>query len=232
MSASSSKRSKGSKGSKSSKSSKSSGRSKSSGSTSTTSGGSSKASRASKASKSSGRLKGAKGPKVKNEGQRMFLELEGGEAELAAKVGCGAAIVGHWRRGRRVPGDAHRHKLELLFGIPRRAWDVAPGAELPASTSTKSATSEDATLEITKSQIASILTALESEALTDASRAKLRDTLAKLLALRARMERDQETAEDRAVREHPAWVQTKASILRALKSFPEAAAAVVKELEE
>jgi len=177
------------------------------------------------------RRKARPGPEAKTEGQRELVELGGTEAEIAAKLGCGAAVVGHWRRGRRVPGEAHRHKLELLFGIPRRAWDVAPGAPLPSVAPESAAGSDGDTLEITKRQIDSILAALKDEALTDGAAAKLRDTLAKLLALRARLERDQEMAEDRAVREHPAWAALKAAILRALEPYPEAAAAVAEALE-
>lgn len=176
--------------------------------------------------------KSTKVPKSKTEGQKRLLDVDGTEAELAAKLGCGSAIIGHWRRGRRVPGKAHRHKIELLFGIARRAWDVAPGTELATPQSAASASSEDVdTLTITKTQIDAILDGLKNEALTDAAAAKLRDTMAKLLALRARLERDREMAEDRAVREHPAWTRTKAAILRALKPYPEAAAAVAESLD-
>ena len=174
----------------------------------------------------------------KTEGQRQLVETGGGEAEIAARVGCGAAVVGHWRRGRRVPGEAHRRKLELLFGIPARAWDVAPGA-LPAPgpaaapPGDPAAPLDDAgTLEIAKAQIDAILKELEkADTLTDGAAAKLRDTLAKLLALRARLERDRDLQEDRLVREHPEWARTKARILDALRPFPEAARAVAEALE-
>lgn len=171
-------------------------------------------------------------PKTKTEGQRQLLGQVGTEAELAARVGCGVAVVGHWRRGRRVPGEAHRHKLELLFGIPRRAWDVAPGAAVPSAPQCEAVTGPgDDTLTIAKAQIDAILQLLEDKGLTDGAAAKLRDTLAKLLALRARLERDRDLQEDRLVREHPEWARTKAAILRALKQYPKAAAAVAAALE-
>lgn len=173
--------------------------------------------------------------KLKNEGQRQLLEQPGSESELAAKLGCGTAIVGHWRRGRRIPGDAHRHKLELLFGIHQRAWDLEPGTdpwqEKP-TTEAVSISSDDDTLAITKAQIESILLDLEAPNMTDAARSKARDTLAKLLALRARLERERDMLEDRIVREHPAWVRTKAAILRTLKPYPEIAALVADALVE
>jgi hypothetical protein len=171
-------------------------------------------------------------PGPKTEGQRRLLDQRGSEAELAAQVGCGVAVVGHWRRGRRTPGEAHRHKLELLLGIPRRSWDVAPGAEVTQETPAPAVDADDdGTLAIAKAQIDSILKELKSEGLTDDGGRRLRDTLAKLLALRARLERDRDLLEDRVVREHPAWARTRAAILRALKPYPEAASAVSQALQ-
>jgi transcriptional regulator with XRE-family HTH domain len=174
--------------------------------------------------------KGKKDLKIKTEGQRQLLEQKGTQREIAEKVGCGEAVVGHWCRGRRIPGEDHRHKLELLFGIPQRAWDIVPGAKSQSSTPTAKPNSDD-TLGITKAQIDGILHELDNKKLTDAAASKLRDTMAKLLALRARMETNQEMLEDRVVREHPEWKRTKAAILRALKKYPEAAAAVAEAIK-
>jgi hypothetical protein len=150
----------------------------------------------------------------------------------AARVGCGVAVVGHWRRGRRLPGEAHRHKLSLLFGIPRRAWDVEAGAVVPTQSdgAVGSGAGDDDTLAIAKGQIETILTALKDKNLTDGASAKLRDTLAKLLALRSRLERDRDLLEDRLVREHPEWARLKAAILDALKPHPKAAEAVIRAI--
>jgi transcriptional regulator with XRE-family HTH domain len=171
--------------------------------------------------------------KVKTEGQRQLLEQKGTQREIASKVGCGEAVVGHWCRGRRIPGEDHRHKLELLFGIPQRAWDILPGAKSQSSTPTAKPNNDDSdeTLAITNERINCIRKSLKDEKLTDAAASKKEDTLAKLLALRARLERDQEMLEDRAVREHPEWKRTKAAILRALKKHPEAAADVAEAIK-
>ena len=74
---------------------------------------------------------------IKTEGQRQLLEIEGIEDELAAKLGYSRAIVGHWRRGDRLPGLKSRYKLETLFGIPPWTWDLEPGSELPTDPTPK-----------------------------------------------------------------------------------------------
>ena len=179
-----------------------------------------------------GRPSGAKSPKVKTEGQRLLLEVSGTEGEMAKSLGCSPAVVGHWKRGRRVPQDgAARQKLNLLFGIPPRAWDVKPGEAIEPKQQDPAGGQGSSTLEITCSQIAAIETALGNEALTDTNAARLRDTLGKMLALRARMERDSALEEDRVVREHPEWLRVKAAIIEALRPYPDAAAAVAEVLE-
>jgi transcriptional regulator with XRE-family HTH domain len=170
-------------------------------------------------------------PEPKTEGQRQLLELEGSEQDIATKMGCSRATAGHWRRGRRTPGEGARHKLELLFGIPQRAWDVSPGqlaAPPPPEPDTMSR--NDDTLDITKQQVLEIRRSLVENGLAAETRAKLRAELGKLLALRARLELAQELREDRMVREHPEWARVKAAILKALEPYPEAAAAVAEAL--
>jgi len=171
---------------------------------------------------------------IKTEGQRRFLEVAGTEDELAAQIGCSRAIIGQWRRGGRLPGVATRYKLELLFSIPPRAWDVEPGSDvLPEAKSPVVASKlseDDDTLAIAKQQLLEVRQELEASDLTDAARAKLRDTAAKLLALRSRLENALEMQEDRVIREHAGWQKVKADIIRALKPYPEAAKAVAKAL--
>jgi hypothetical protein len=172
-----------------------------------------------------------KKPEIKTEGQRLLLEVDGSESELAKQLGCGAAIIGHWKRGRRVPGGPARHKMSLLFSIPQRAWDVAPGkVAAPSKPAATEKGRDDDILDITKTQIFEILESLDDDTLTKEVRARTRTDLTKLLALRARIEKDRELGEDRMVREHPEWARVKAAILKALKPFPEAAAAVAKVL--
>lgn len=171
--------------------------------------------------------------KPKTEGQRQLVALDCTDAVIAQKVGCSRGLAGHWRRGVRVPSDAMRHKLELLFGIPKLSWDVAPGAELPASASPApefELSGDDDVLAITKQQLLEVRVALQVKDLAPPAASKLRDTSAKLLALRSRLELARELQEDRIVREHPEWQRVKAAILKALEPYPEAAAAVAEVL--
>ena len=172
---------------------------------------------------------------IKSEGQRQLLEITGTEDELAAQLGCGRAIIGHWRRGIRLPGVAARHKLKLLFGIAPRAWDVEPGVEVPTDPTQKNTvddqlSEDDDTLDIIRKQLLEVREALASPGLTDSAQLKLLDVSAKLLALRNRLERDRELQEDRMVREHPEWMRIKTAILNALKPYPEAATAVAEAI--
>lgn len=74
---------------------------------------------------------------------------------------------------------------------------------------------------------------LESKApgIMKIEKARLRDAEARAIALRAKLERDQEMSEDRIVRDHPFWRRLHASILHALRPFPEASKAVADELK-
>lgn len=172
--------------------------------------------------------------KPKTEGQRQLVALDCTDAVIAQKVGCSRGLAGHWRRGVRVPSDPMRHKLELLFGIPKLSWDVTPGSELPASASPPpeqlELSGDDDVLAITKQQLLEVRQALQVKDLAPPAASKLRDTSAKLLALRSRLELARELQEDRIVREHPEWQRTKAAILKALEDYPEAAAAVAEAL--
>jgi transcriptional regulator with XRE-family HTH domain len=172
---------------------------------------------------------------IKTEGQRQLLEIEGIEDELAAKLGYSRAIVGHWRRGDRIPGLKSRYKLETLFGIPPWTWDVEPGSEVPTDPTPKNTggsplSENDDILDIVKKQLLDVREALQNPTLADSAQRTLLDTSAKLLALRSRLERDRELQEDRIVREHPEWKRLKAAMLKALEPYPEAAAAILEAI--
>ena len=105
-----------------------------------------------------------------------------------------------------------------------------PKVEKQTNISPDKLSTEGDTLEIARQQLSEVLKALQNPELTESAQLKLRDTAAKLLTLRSRLERDRELLEDRIVREHPEWKRIKGVILKALKPYPEAAAAVAEAL--
>lgn len=61
--------------------------------------------------------------------------------------------------------------------------------------------------------------------------ARLQDAETRAIALRAKLERDQELFEDRVVREHPFWARIRTAILDALRPHPEATRDVIAALD-
>lgn len=63
------------------------------------------------------------------------------------------------------------------------------------------------------------------------TRAKLIDQESKLIAIKARLERDQELLEDRVIRKHPTWVKARSALLRVLQPHPKIIEEVIDALE-
>lgn len=63
------------------------------------------------------------------------------------------------------------------------------------------------------------------------TRAKLIDQESKLIAVKARLERDQELLEDRVIRKHPTWKKARSALLRVLRPHPQIAEDVIEALE-
>lgn len=173
------------------------------------------------------------------EGQRLLLAVPDSLSVVAGKVGCSKALAGYWRQGAKVPSPTMRAKLEAAYGIAPAAWELAPGAA-PPEPATAAGDEEEPELEavgtdtlaLTNAQLAEIRRALRNKGLSEAARSKKEDTYAKLLALKARLEREQELVEDRIVREHPMWRRIRERIVEAVRPYPDAAKAIVSALEE
>lgn len=141
-----------------------------------------------------------------------------------------------WLVGKRRPDDVMRGALLGAFGVPRVSWDqrcsngnaLAPVPPQSASSPpppaappapARSTTTLEGCLDVLddiRSARADIVQLLPSE------RIKLADAETRILALRARLEREAERTEDRIVREHPEWQRLKRAILRALVAHPQA----------
>lgn len=174
------------------------------------------------------------------EGQRLLLAVPDSLSVVAGKVGCSKALAGYWRQGAKVPSPTMRAKLEAAYGIAPAAWELAPGAAPPEAAGPAAGDEEEPELEavgtdtlaLTNAQLAEIRRALRNKGLSEAARSKKEDTYAKLLALKARLEREQELVEDRIVREHPMWRRIRERIVEAVRPYPDAAKAIVSALEE
>lgn len=81
------------------------------------------------ASRRTGRPSTAAQKPIKNEGQRLLLEVHRrlSFTEIARSIGVGRSSPSFWASGDRVPTPSARHKIERLYGIPFAAWDRAAG---------------------------------------------------------------------------------------------------------
>jgi hypothetical protein len=70
-------------------------------------------------------------PPPQNEGQRLLLELDLSNAEIAQLIKVSRESPRRWREGAKVPHE-RRADLERHLGIPSTAWDLAPRTPTPA----------------------------------------------------------------------------------------------------
>lgn len=173
---------------------------------------------------------------MKTEGQRLLCEVEATGPEIAERLATTKQTISHWRTGRSVPSPAQRAALQLAYGIPASAWDCVPAGdddedeEAPPARPKRS--TKATTLEEVNAQIDQLLALQDEPGLVPSAKLKIADSMGKLLAIKARLERDAQLLEDRVVREHPRWRTIRAAILGALRPHPEALAAVHAALLE
>ena len=152
-----------------------------------------------------------------------------------------AGVIQGWTNGVSRPAVPARARLWAAYEIPSTAWNQRHHpAALPAShgaakgepsTSTPppSAPPPEAPAgprPSTLEQCYAVLDSLRAAALTPnliaSERIKLADSEGRMLALRAKLERDAERGEDRIVREHPEWARLCRLIVRTLSAHPAA----------
>lgn len=176
---------------------------------------------------------------IRSEGQRLLLDIPGTLLAIARQLGSNAPqTVLNWREGTTRPGERMRAQLYAVFGIPPDAWTRKPtGGVRPVGQVTPGAagapggpppsTLDDVLLllDLARFDVA-------QPNLVAAERSRLLLATSRLLAQREQLERAAELAEDRYVREHPAWHRLRAAIVRALVPYPAAAKAVLDALAE
>lgn len=172
----------------------------------------------------------------RTEGQRLLAGVLASLGDIARKVGCSSRqTVSDWRSGAKVPGAAFRQRLQEEYGIPAEAWDHQPANGRPVPTAPPSSSPAASAPKTTLDQCLALIHDTERDLteeqceecgrggkLVPAERVKLRDTLARALSLRHRLESAGELIEDRIVLQHPTWKRMKAVMLRVLTRHPEA----------
>ena len=168
-----------------------------------------------------------------NEGQRLLRKAvrRSSLASIARAVGCKSREnCRSWLLGAKTPNSASRTKLERAFGIPPAAWAQLPighparrhqhigGSDTAVEAHS---TSNGSTLDDCLALLADMRSYRQRAGLLPADQVRYMDCETRILALRARLERDVELSEDRYVREHPAWRRLRDAILVIVRPHPE-----------
>lgn len=159
-----------------------------------------------------------------------------------------AGVIQGWTNGVTRPAVPARARLWAAYEIPSHAWNqrhypAGPQAAPPASSDAAKGEPSASTpppgdaftaplvaapgpRPSTLEQCYAVLDSLRAAALTPnliaSERIKLADSEGRMLALRAKLERDAERGEDRIVREHPEWARLCRLIVRTLSAHPAA----------
>ena len=179
-------------------------------------------------------------PAPRTEGQRLLMAVPNSLGEIAVRLGVAKQSVHGWRTGRKSPAPGARLKLRDLYGVPAESWDLAPttGTTTPAAASPSAPPvrprppSRTGTLGEVEDLLDNIRAERATPGMLASERARLSDSEAKLLTLKARLERERELVEDRIVREHPKWRRIKEAMFAVLKPHPEIARAIAKAIED
>lgn len=173
----------------------------------------------------------ASAPKLRTEGQRMLLYVEGSLIAIAKAIDVKSPqTILRWRNGDVIPRVNERAAMQVTFGIPIEAW-----SKRPAGDATQPDEPADALPSSSMAHTDELLQVIRKERSTPhllpSEKTKLISAEAGLLKLRADFEQRAELSEDRYVREHPAWLRIRNELARVLAAFPEAARAVAEALE-
>lgn len=194
----------------------------------------------------------------RSEGERLLRErtYRKSLATIARELGrqISQDVISKWLHGARRPTVANRATICGVYDIPVSAWDEMPNlspsepepvvdtvlAPLPLPSPVSSSSNGNghasrpppSTLDDCLGVLERIRAQRNRLNLTPGEQMKLADSEARLLMLRARLERDAERSEDRIVREHPAWKRLMRVIRKTLKDHPLALKALAVALQE
>ena len=193
-----------------------------------------------------------------NLGAQKLLAVAESHAEIARQCGVSRNLPAFWRKSQRLPSTKARAALSRLYGIGIDEWKLPAVAAPTASSPRKKAAppnprtaahrapdplaptgpppyptppKDPTVLEHARHSLACLRHDMQYRSLIFGEVLKVRADELKLITAISKMQSAQELSESRYVTEHPAWVDLKRRILRALVPFPEAASAVAKALE-
>jgi transcriptional regulator with XRE-family HTH domain len=176
-----------------------------------------------------------------SEGQRQLRALTHSAGELAERIGVSRQTVNYWRTGQKTPGPEMRAAIERATAIPAQSWERTPvdrPSPRPAKAPLPSAPLPPVTLSgrpSTLDEVTQLLGDLDADAEGDilpSELARIRDTKTKALALKARIEAQDALFEAAAITKHASWKRLRATMLDALRPFPDAARAVADALQQ
>lgn len=172
-------------------------------------------------------------------------------------IGCSYPAAQGWIKHGRTPSEDYKTEIANVYEIPVDAWDLPADGKKPSSRVSLPPPSPSepepvlqavekpkarkrprkpgistSTLEDARRMLHDIDKDCARPNLTAPSLSKLRRERVQVLNLISRLEKENELLEDRVVDQHPRWLALKGAILRALKPYPEAAEAVLRELAD
>lgn len=179
----------------------------------------------------------------------MLLSVKVRQADIAEICGVSRPLVSQWRTGKKRPSAPARRALEREYGIPAASWDLDPGAgaispkppRTPAQSTRAASPASPASSAITPGRPSTldevnerlrILGEIREHGLMPSEQMKLVDTETKLLAIKARLEKEIELYEDSAVKAAPFWRRVRGRIVEVLRPCPTCARALADALEE
>lgn len=185
------------------------------------------------ASKRQNRRGDGRPPPPTTEGQRLLREVDASLRDIADEVGVAYQLVSCWRRGSKVPGAKPRAALDAAYGIPVATWGMAPGDGSPrppnppaiasAPSPAKGSRGGGKTLGEVVAELDYLHGLRDDPNLLPAEKVRLSDSISKNLALKARLEREQELLDDRIAREHPSVIRATKALMSVVDDHPEIA---------
>lgn len=167
-------------------------------------------------------------PKQPNQGAQLLKSLGKTQAQIASEVGTSSPAVTQWMTGTTRPVKAMREVLWAKYRVPKESWDrPIEGVSVDDAPLPEGAFDLEEQLKTLEGSYYRLLRASETGAPLE--RAKLLNASGSVLAQIAKIRGDDHRVGQRFLKS-PEWKRIKEAIERGARGFPEAAAAIAREL--